>query len=118
MRVTNAKGEEVKVSTPFYTGAPIDVRWKLKPGDVAKLHVLAPAVNAIKQPGQYTVRYTIRFNSRQSKDDQGNVTFPLPGDWQSELETGDTPLYVPPRIPGDDNRAEADEEKAARAGQH
>jgi hypothetical protein len=97
--VTNENGQEVEVRDTFFTGVPIDVLWTLQPGDVAQLHVLAPAINSLDQPGRYTVRYTIRFNSRQRKDEDGNVVFPRPGDYDSEIDTADTALvlYEPPR---------------------
>ena len=94
LHVTNAAGEEVKVRGAIYTDYSIDVRWKLKPGEIARLHLLDSAVRSIREPGQYTVRYTIHFNSRQMKDAEGNIVFPRPGDWQSELETGATPLFL------------------------
>lgn len=92
--VTSEAGEKIDVKEAFFTGVPIDVAWKLMPGDVAQLHVLAPAINGIDQPGHYTIRYTIRFRSRVLKDDAGQVIFPRPGDYDKELVTGDTPLVL------------------------
>lgn len=105
IHLKNAAGEDVTVRAPFYSGWPIDIRWTLKPGEIAKLRVLDPALQTIEQPGQHKVSYTIRLNGRQMKDGQGNVVFPLPGDWQGELETGETPLILRPRTPEDDARA-------------
>ncbi|GAA4453121.1 M56 family metallopeptidase [Novipirellula rosea] len=92
--VTDSQGNNIDVRETFFTGEPIDVEWRLQPGEVAELAVLAPAVNSIREPGHYNVRYTIRFNSRVQKDDAGNVIFPRPGDYDAELETGVTPLYL------------------------
>lgn len=92
--VTDTQGDRVDVEETFFMGAPIDVEWRLRPGEVAQLSVLAPAINSIKQPGHYNVRYMIRFNSRVQKDEEGNVIFPRPGDYDGELETGVTPLYL------------------------
>lgn len=92
--VKNEQGEKVEVRETWFSGWPIDVLWTLQPGDVAQLHVLAPAINQLDQPGRYTVRYTVRFNSRMMKDDDGNVIFPRPGDYDSEIDTGDTPLVL------------------------
>jgi hypothetical protein len=97
IHVTDSDGEEVRVSSPFYTGWPIDVRWKLKPGESAQLPVLAPALDTISAPGKYKICYTIRFGSRQTKDKDGKVVFPLPGDWQDDLETGVAPLFLTSR---------------------
>lgn len=94
VHVTNERGEKVEVKGAWFSGAPIDVAWTLQPGETAQLHVLAPAINSIDQPGRYTVRYTVRFNSRGSKDADGNVIFPRPGDYQSEVDTGETPLVL------------------------
>jgi len=104
VHVKNEAGKEIMLRDTWFSGEPIMVRWKLKPGEIAELQVLAPAIYGTKQPGKYTVRYTIRFNSMQSKDSKGNITFPLKGDWQSELETGEIPLFLRARTPGDDAR--------------
>ena len=104
IHVTNTAGEEVPVRVVWFSGWPILVRWTLKPGEVAELHALATGIDTIEQPGQYTVRYTIRFNSMQTKDAQGNITFPLKGDWQSEIDTGDVELFLRERTPEDDAR--------------
>ena len=103
--VTNANGEKVDVSGTFYSGWPIDVRWNLEPGDVATLNVLAPAINSLKEPGEYTIHYDIRFNGRISKDADGNQTFPAKGDWQDVLTTGLMPLVLRARTIEDDVRA-------------
>ena len=94
LTVTDAEGDPVDVSSIFYLGSPIDVRWVLQPGEVAELDVLSPAPSSIKKPGEYRVQYTIRFNSRQSEDDDGNITFPAPGDRQGTLDTGVTLLVL------------------------
>jgi len=94
VHVTNAAGEEAEVRDVWFSGWPIDVRWNLRPGDVAHLTVLTPSLNELDQPGYYSVYYTIRFNSRVQKDSDGNVIFPAPGDWKSELDTGTTLLFL------------------------
>ena len=94
LTVTDAEGNKVDVSSVFYTGLPIDVRWVLQPGEVAELNVLSPTSSSIRKPGKYRVQYTIRFNSRQRKDKDGNLTFPAPGDWQGTLDTGLSPLFL------------------------
>ncbi len=103
--VRNANGEKVNVSGTFFSGWPIDVRWNLKPGDVATLNVLAPAINQIKEPGEYSVHYDIRLNSRVSHDADGNQTFPAKQDWQDVLTTGVMPLVFRARTIDDDVRA-------------
>ena len=60
----------------------------------AILDALSPTPNTIKEPGDYRVKYNIRFNSRQSKDAEGNIVFPAPGDWQDTLETGTATLSL------------------------
>lgn len=105
VHVIDASGQKIKVSSPWYSGWPTDVDWILEPGDVAKLWVLSPTVSSIDQPGMYSVHYTIRFNSRQMKDDEGNITFPKPGDYKSDLKTGETLLFLRERTPEDDERA-------------
>jgi beta-lactamase regulating signal transducer with metallopeptidase domain len=104
IKVQDEAGNDVPVSTPWFSGWPIMVRWVLQPGEIAELHVLAPGLQTIEKPGKYSVQYTIRFNSMQSKDDAGNITFPLKEDWQSELITGATDFYVRARTPEDDAR--------------
>ncbi len=94
VHVTNAAGEKVEVRDVWFSGWPIDVRWQLQPGDVAILDVLTPSLSDLDQAGEYMVHYTIRFNSRSLKDDAGHVIFPAPGDYQSELDTGKTPLVL------------------------
>ncbi len=94
VHVTNQQGEVVEVKDVWYSGWPIDVAWLLQPGETAELPVLAPAINSLDEPGAYTVRYTVRFNSRMQKDDAGTVVFPRPGDYDRELDTADTPLFL------------------------
>jgi hypothetical protein len=103
--VHDAKGEKVNVGTAWFSGMPIDVRWKLKPGEVANLNVLSPGLASITQPGQYTLRYNIRFNGRISKDADGNQIFPAPDDWQDVLTTGTVPFVLRTRTIEDDDRA-------------
>ncbi len=105
IHVTDATGEKVDVRSTWYSGWPIDVRWVLQPGDVARLYLLTPSVASIDKPGMYTVRYTLRFNSRQKKDKDGNVIFPLAADYKSELDTGEALLFFRERTPEDDERA-------------
>ncbi len=64
VRVIDELGKEVEVQSAFYTGWPIDVAWKLLPGEEAQLSLLTPGLGSLDQPGTYKVRYTIRFNSR------------------------------------------------------
>lgn len=104
IQVTDEAGKAVAVSVPWYSGWPIMVRWVLKPGEVADLNAFVSGLDTIEKPGKYTVQYTIRFNSMQSKDAAGNVTFPLKEDWQSELTTGVTPFFLRTRTPEDDAR--------------
>ncbi len=92
--VTDDLGNEVEVKDAFYTGWPIDIAWKLMPGEVAQLGLLTPGLGSLVKPGQYKVRYTIRFNSRSQKDGTGNVIFPRPGDYDKEVDTGETPLFL------------------------
>lgn len=92
--VTNERGEEAEGKGTWFSGEPIDVAWTLQPGETAQLHVLAPAINTIDRPGRYKLRYTVRFNSRGSKDADGKVIFPRPGDYRSEVDTGETPLVL------------------------
>ncbi|MEZ6134510.1 MAG: M56 family metallopeptidase [Pirellulaceae bacterium] len=94
LQIRNAAGEDVKVQDVWYSGWPIDVRWTLQPGEVAELDVLTPSLNQGLATGEYSARYTIRFNSRQMKDQDGNQTFPAPGDYDSEIDTGWTPLFI------------------------
>ena len=94
VHVVNERGEKVEVKDAFFTGWPIDVAWKLDPGETAQLSLLTPNLESLDQPGRYIVRYTIRFNSRRMKDEAGNVTFPRPGDYDKEVATGDTPLFL------------------------
>lgn len=92
--VKNDKGETVDVKDVWYSGWPIDVAWRLEPGDIAQLSLLTPSLNSITQTGKLDVRYTIRFNSRMQKDESGKVIFPRPGDFDQEIDTGTTPLWL------------------------
>jgi WD40 repeat protein len=92
--VLTPQGEQVEVKDVWFSGEPIDVAWQLQPGEIAELPVLAPAINSIDQPGKYSVRYTVRFDSRVQRDESGKVIFPRPGDYDKELNTADTPLYL------------------------
>ncbi len=92
--VLSVAENKIERSDSILTGFSPDIRWNLIPGEIAKLNVLNPHINNIDQPGQYLVHYTIRFNNRQRKDGQGNIVYPLPNDWQSELETGVTKLFL------------------------
>ncbi len=94
--IVDEHGNKVDVQVPFFSGLPIDVAWKLEPGETAQLSLLVPGIESIDQPGKYLVRYTVRFNSRIQKDDAGNVIFPRPGDYDKELDTGETPLFLSP----------------------
>ncbi len=94
LRIKTAKGEDIKVKNAWFSGEPIDVRWTLQPGDVAELDVLTPSLNQGLAPGEYSVSYTIRFNSRQQKDNEGKQIFPAPGDYDTEIDTGWTPLFL------------------------
>lgn len=94
VHVVNERGEKVDVPSVFLSGWPINVAWKLEPGEIAQLSLLTPGLGSLHQPGKYTVRYTVRFNSRQQKDDAGNVIFPRPGDYDNEVDTGETPLFL------------------------
>ena len=42
LSVTNEQGEAVTVSDGFFTGWPIDVAWRLLPGETAQLDLLSP----------------------------------------------------------------------------
>ncbi|MCA9188024.1 MAG: hypothetical protein KDA99_20490, partial [Planctomycetales bacterium] len=105
IHVTNAAGEDVDVKNVWYSGMPQMVRWRLKPQQTAQLPVLASGLESIDEPGLYQVQYTVRFNGMQQKNAEGEVTFPLPGDWQDELETGKVLLVLRPRTGDDDERA-------------
>lgn len=94
VEVLDIVGEKVEVPTIWQTGWPIDVRWILNPGEVAALDVISPTVSGLKHPGVYSVKYTIRLNSRQLKDKQGDIVLPRPGDWQDTLETGVAQLFL------------------------
>ncbi|MFO1063817.1 MAG: M56 family metallopeptidase [Pirellulales bacterium] len=94
VHVTDESGKEVEVKSAFFTGWPIDVAWKLMPGEVAQLSLLTPGLGSLDKPGAYKVRYTIRFNSRQQKDELGKIIFPRPGDYDKEVDTGETPLFL------------------------
>lgn len=94
LQIKSAKGRDIKVKDVWMSGWPIDVRWTLQPGEVAELDVLTPALNQGLLPGEYSTKYTIRFNSRQLKDEKGNQIFPAPGDYDSEIDTGWTPLFL------------------------
>lgn len=95
--VTDAEGNKVEVPNAFYTGWPIDVLWTLQPGQEAELPILTPSLS-LDKVGKYSVRYTLRFNSRQMKDAAGNVTFPRPGDYKEDLETGVATLYLTDKL--------------------
>lgn len=92
--ITDEDGNKVEIESVWRTGSPIEVAWELAPGEVAQLPLLSSPIDALKQAGRYMVRYTVRFNSRVQKDAQGNVVVPRPGDFNREVDTGDTPLFL------------------------
>ncbi|MEM7316493.1 MAG: hypothetical protein AAF497_25440, partial [Planctomycetota bacterium] len=92
--ITDSFGKRVRIQDMFFTGAAIDVRWNLQPGDVAEIDVRTPSIGQLKKAGSYTVDYTFRGRGRVQKDEDGNVIFPAAGDWKSNVETGDTPLFL------------------------
>ncbi|MCA9140252.1 MAG: carboxypeptidase regulatory-like domain-containing protein, partial [Planctomycetales bacterium] len=94
IHVTDSTGEKVEVKSAWISGLPIDVQWTLQPGEIAQLDVLSPGVNSLDQPGKYVIRYSIRFDSRQQHDKDGNRIFPRPGDYDKVLETGATVMYL------------------------
>jgi beta-lactamase regulating signal transducer with metallopeptidase domain len=94
VNVVNERGNKVEVRDRWQSGRSIDVAWKLEPGEMAQLLVLTPKLESLYQPGRYTVRYTIRFNNRGMKDDAGNIIFRRPGDYNKQVDTGDTPLFL------------------------
>ncbi len=96
VKVLDESGKPVAIEDVFYTGWPIDVAWKLQPGETATLSLLSPSLGSLKQPGKYKVTYTIRFNSRQQKDETGKIIFPRPGDYDKSLETGEATLFLAP----------------------
>ena len=103
--VVNANGKVIATKGTWFSGWPVDVRWNLKPGEIAKLSVLSPAINSITEPGEYEVRYSVRFNGRIMKDGDGNQIFPAKGDWQDVLQTGEIDLFLRTRTIEDDDRA-------------
>jgi hypothetical protein len=95
----------------WYSGWPVTVRWTLEPGEVADISAAGLAVVAdktdadkLKHPigrvvvaaaGTYTVQYQCHLGSDGTmRDGKGRVLFPLEGDWQGMLVTGETPLLV------------------------
>ncbi|MCA9060893.1 MAG: hypothetical protein KDA85_20415, partial [Planctomycetaceae bacterium] len=84
----------VQLKDVWFSGEPVDVEWTLLPGETARLQVLAPAINSIREPGEYQLTYTVRFNSRIQKDNNGQVVFPRPGDYADEIQTGTIPLVI------------------------
>ncbi|MEL6105418.1 MAG: M56 family metallopeptidase [Planctomycetota bacterium] len=94
LKITNDEGTPIKLRETFFTGAPIDKRWRLRPGDIARLSPLSCPVDQIETAGTYTLRYTLRFNSRQQRDNDGNLVFPRPGDYTEELPTGDAIFFL------------------------
>lgn len=127
LKIKNARGEDVKFKDVWFTGRPIDVRWIQQPGEVAELGVLTPSLNQAFAPGKYSTQYTIRFNSRQQKDKEGNQVFPAPGHYESEIDTGWTPLFLrdanqaasspqpPSALPQQESRKATDEGTASAA---
>ncbi|MCA9063086.1 MAG: M48 family metalloprotease [Planctomycetaceae bacterium] len=95
--VTNEDGAKVEVRDVWMSGLPIDVAWKLEPGEIAQLRVLSPAINSIRHPGRFSLKYKVRFTSRWQKDDAGNVIFPPPGHYASDVMTGEIPFILTQR---------------------
>jgi hypothetical protein len=118
--VKDEAGKEQKVGGSWYSGWPVMVRWTLRPGEIADLSAINLAIAAdedalkkfdhpvgkslLARPGKYTIRYTVRIGSIQTKDDKGKVVVPGAQDWQGEVVTGDTVLTARPRTPADDAR--------------
>ena len=105
VKITASSGKAMRPRGTWFSGWPIDIRWNLEPGEVATLSVLSPAINSIKEPGEYKFHYKVRFNGRTMEDGEGNQIFPAKGDWQDVLQTGELPLFLRKRTIEDDDRA-------------
>ena len=84
LQIKTANGEEIEVKDTWFSGWPIDVKWTIQPSEVAQLDVLTPGLNQPLAPGEYSARYTIRFNSRTLKDKDWQPN--LPGSWRLSIQ--------------------------------
>ena len=114
--LVDESGKETRLDHPWYSGEPIIERWTLKPRQTAVLGAIAIDIAAddeaakkledpigsviIGKPGTYPLRYELRFNAWQTKDEDGR---PIPGDgdWQGTISTGISSLSVRQRRPED-----------------
>lgn len=94
----------------FYTGWDLVRRWSLKPGQIAVLRAIDMgiasdedgakaykdpiAATILAEPGEYGVRYDLRFNGWRRRDPDDNETIPGKSDWQETLTTGVSPFHV------------------------
>lgn len=97
-------GKSIPVSGTFFTGRSKVDRYEILPGEAVVLKSSSLAIakdwaqakgfrhpiaySAVLKPGEYSLRYELRFPDIKIKDADGNVTVPLPDDWQGTLITG------------------------------
>ena len=107
--LVDENGDETRLGHPWYSGWANIERWTLQPGQTAVFRAIALGIAAdeeaankldkpigsviVGKPGEYRLRYELRFNAWQTKDNDGRV-IPGDGDWQGTLSTGITTIAV------------------------
>jgi hypothetical protein len=111
--VLDADGKEIsQVGGDWTTGWHTVSHWSLKPGEIAVVRardftVLSDEQQArevsrlgvsplVALPGEYGLRYQLRFNGWRRGAPGSDETIPRASDWQQTLVTGVTPFWVRP----------------------
>ena len=114
----DATGKAKTLGHSWYSGWPTTEHWTLKPGQAAVLAAISVGIAAnqkaagqfddpigsviVGKPGTYRLRYELRFDRLERKDNSGKRIIPGDGDWQGALVTGTTPITVRQRRPEDE----------------
>ena len=108
--IKDKDGKSISVTQTYFTGWSKVDRHEISPGQtvVLKSASLAIAKNqaqaekfnhpiaysAVLEPGEYSLHYELKFPDIIRRDANGNVTVPLPDDWEGTLITGKRKLCI------------------------
>jgi beta-lactamase regulating signal transducer with metallopeptidase domain len=116
--LVDENGKETRLGHSWYSGWQRVEHWTLKPGQTAVLSAIAVGIAAdretaqkfdkpigsviIGKPGEYRLRYELRFGGWERKGRDGQRLAPGDRDFQGTLSTGITTIAVRQRRPEDE----------------